>query len=54
MHYTELPVMTIPCGLYGDGMPFGLMMTAKTDTELIGHSYAVERVIGQRVEPKII
>jgi amidase len=53
MHYTELPVITIPCGLFNDGMPFGLMMTAKTDAELIGHAYAVERRIGQRVEPKI-
>ena len=53
MHYTELPVITIPCGIYKDGMPFGLMMTAKTDADLIGHAYAVERTIGQRVEPKI-
>jgi amidase len=54
MHYTALPIITIPCGLYKDGMPFGIMMSAKTDVELIGHAYAVDRIIGHRVEPKIV
>jgi amidase len=54
LQYTELPVITLPCGLYEDGMPFGIMMTAKSDTELLRHAYSVESAVGQRVEPSII
>jgi amidase len=53
LQYTELPVITIPCGLFEDGMPFGIMMTAKSDTELLQHAYSIERAVGQRVEPSI-
>jgi amidase len=54
LQYTALPAITIPCGLLKNGMPAGIYMTAKTDTELLTHAYAVERVVGQRVEPKIV
>jgi len=53
LQYTELPVLTIPCGLYEDGMPFGIQLTASTDATLLGHAYAIERAIGRRVEPQI-
>lgn len=52
LQYTGLPVITIPCGLYGDGMPFGIYMTSLTDSTLIRTSYAVEATVGKRVEPK--
>lgn len=54
LQYTELPVITIPCGLYEDGMPFGVYMTALKDQQLIRNAYAVEKAIGNRVEPKLI
>jgi amidase len=53
LQYTELPVITIPCGVFKDGMPFGIMMTAKSDTELLQQAYSIERAVGQRVEPSI-
>ncbi|MHB8129849.1 MAG: amidase family protein [Mobilitalea sp.] len=53
LQYTALPVLTIPCGLYEDGMPFGMQLTASTDATLLGNSYAVEQAIGRRVEPQI-
>ncbi len=53
LQYTELPVITVPCGLYEDGMPFGVYMTAMKDNLLIRNAYAVENAIGNRVEPKL-
>ncbi len=53
MQYTELPVITLPCGLFDDGMPFGIMMAANTDSQLLENSYAVERLVGQRVVPML-
>ncbi|MBH1940624.1 hypothetical protein I5677_06960 [Mobilitalea sibirica] len=53
LQYTALPVITIPCGLYEDGMPFGLQITAITDEQLLKHSYVIEKAVGQRVEPKL-
>lgn len=53
LQYTELPVITIPCGIKEDGMPSVIYMTAKSDDELLGHAYRVERTIGNRVEPKL-
>ena len=53
LQYTELPVLTIPCGLYEDGMPYGMQLTSSTDATLLGHAYAVEQAIGHRVEPQI-
>lgn len=54
LQYTELPIITLPCGLYEDGMPYGIFMTALTDSELIKNTYGVEKVVGRRMEPKII
>lgn len=54
LQYTEPPVITVPCGKYKDGMPFGIFMTALTDHELIGNAYGIEKTVGQRVEPIII
>lgn len=50
-HYTGLPSITIPCGLYENGMPFGIVLTAKTDAQLLGYAYAIEMIAGQRVDP---
>jgi amidase len=52
LQYVALPVITIPCGLYEDGMPAGIFMTSNTDAALIRHSYAIEKAVGQRVEPR--
>jgi len=51
--YTGLPVITIPCGLDKNNMPFGIQMTAITDEVLIRNAYAVEKVVGRRVEPNL-
>lgn len=53
LQYTALPGITIPCGLDAEGLPVGIYMTAKTDTELLMHAYSVERTVGKRVEPKM-
>lgn len=52
MQYIGMPMITIPHGLYNDGMPFGVCLTALTDTDLLKNAYALERVIGNRVPPK--
>ena len=54
LQYTQLPVITIPCGLYEDGMPFGIYMTALKDNQLIRNAFAVERAVGNRVMPKLV
>lgn len=51
LQYTELPAITIPCGLLEDHMPFGICMTALSDAELIKNAYGIEKVVGQRVQP---
>jgi len=51
LQYTELPVITIPSGLQEDGMPFGIFMTALSNSEIIKNAYLIEKAIGQRVEP---
>lgn len=51
--YTGLPVITIPCGLDKNNMPFGIQMTAITDEKLIRNAFAVEKIVGQRVEPDL-
>jgi amidase len=50
-HYTGLPSITVPCGLYENGMPFGIMLTAKTDAQLLEYANAIEMIVGQRVDP---
>lgn len=51
MHYTGLPILTIPCGLYGDGLPCGIQMTALKDDQLIQNAFAIEEAVGHRVKP---
>ncbi|WMJ89318.1 amidase family protein [Anaerocolumna sp. MB42-C2] len=51
LHYTGLPSITVPCGLYKNGMPYGIILTAKTDFELLKYANAVEMIVGQRVKP---
>ena len=53
LQYVGLPVITLPTGLYEDGMPSGIYMTALSDDRLIRNAYAVEKAIGQRIEPGI-
>lgn len=50
-HYSGLPSITIPCGLYRNGMPFGFVLTAKTDVELLRYAQAISMITGQRVGP---
>ncbi len=52
LQYCGLPIITLPHGLYNNGMPYGISMTALTDTGLLTQAYHLERIIGQRVEPK--
>jgi len=54
VQYTGLPAITVPCGLYNDGMPFGINIIAQTDEELLNTAYAIERIAGRRVKPKFI
>ena len=54
VQYTGLPAITVPCGLYNDGMPFGINIIAKTDEELLNIAYAIEQIAGRRVKPKFI
>lgn len=54
VQYTGVPAITIPCGLYNDGMPFGINMIAQTDELLLNTAYAIEYMAGSRVGPKFI
>ncbi|WMC93481.1 amidase family protein [Kineothrix sp. MB12-C1] len=54
VQYTGLPAITVPCGLYNDGMPFGINIIAQTDEELLNTAYAIEQTVGRRVKPKFI
>lgn len=54
VQYTGLPAITVPCGLYNDGMPFGINIIAHTDEELLNTAYAIEQIAGRRVKPKFI
>ncbi|HKL80682.1 MAG TPA: amidase family protein [Mobilitalea sp.] len=53
LQYTAMPVITIPCGLYKDGMPFGIYMTANNDRQLIKNALIVSKIAGLRVEPRL-
>jgi amidase len=52
LQYAGLPVITLPCGLHNDGMPYGIFLTARTDEILLKQALQVEQVIGSRVGPK--
>lgn len=51
--YTELPMITVPTGLYEDGTPSGVSMTALKDHQLIRNAYGIEKAIGKRIEPDL-
>ncbi len=51
LQYTALPMITIPTGLYEDGMPSGIAMTALQDRQLLQLAYTIEKAIGRRIEP---
>lgn len=53
LHYTAFPIITIPCGLYGDGLPCGIQMTAMKDEQLIQNAFVVEEAVGLRVKPGV-
>lgn len=54
VQYSGLPAITVPCGLYNDGMPFGINIIAQTDEVLLNTAYAIEQIAGRRVKPKYI
>lgn len=54
VQYTGLPAITIPCGLYNNGMPYGINIIAQTDEKLLNTAYAIEQIAGRRVKPKLI
>jgi amidase len=51
--YVGLPVITIPHGLNNDGMPFGITITALSDTVLLKYAYYMEQLIGYRTAPSL-
>ncbi|MDF2593698.1 MAG: amidase [Clostridia bacterium] len=53
LQYVGLPIITIPQGLYNNGMPKGIYLTALNDAILLKRAYQVEQLIGRRVPPKI-
>ena len=53
VQYTGLPAITVPCGLYNNGMPYGINIIAQTDEELLNTAYAIEQIAGRRVKPKL-
>lgn len=54
VQYTGLPAITVPCGLYNNGMPYGINIIAQTDEKLLNTAYAIEQIAGRRVKPKLI
>jgi amidase len=53
LQYTGLPIITIPRGLYNDGMPYGITLSALADNELLKHAASIEELIGNRVGPRL-
>lgn len=53
LQYTGMPIITIPHGLYNDGLPYGIILTAFSDTMLLKNAKLIEQLIGSRVEPKL-
>lgn len=54
LQFTGLPVISMPHGLYNDGIPYGIIMTALTDSKLLQNAVKVDQVIGRRVVPPLI
>lgn len=53
LQYTGLPILSIPHGLYNDGMPYGIIVTAQNNQKLLQYGYKLEELIGYRVPPKL-
>lgn len=49
--YAGFPIITIPHGLYNNGMPYGIYVTALNDTKLLQIAYLLEKEMGYRVAP---
>jgi amidase len=53
MQYIGLPIITIPHGLYQNGMPFGICFTAFENRTLLRVANRVEQIIGNRIPPNL-
>lgn len=53
MQYTGFPIITIPCGLYKDGTPFGICLTSLTNQKLLKIANKIEQFVGNRVPPNL-
>lgn len=53
MQYIGLPVVTIPHGLYKDGTPFGICLTAMRNDLLLKVADKIEHISGKRVQPSL-
>lgn len=51
LHYTGLPIITVPRGSYNNKMPFGFYLSSLTDNDLIHYAYRIEKSVGHRVQP---
>lgn len=51
LQYIGIPIITIPHGLYNNGMPYGVILTALNDSNLLKYANKIEQVIGRRVPP---
>lgn len=51
--YTGFPIITIPYGLFRDGMPYGFYLTASKDNQLLRMAGRIEEMIGYRAVPRL-
>lgn len=51
LQYAGLPVLTIPHGLYNNGTPYGIYLTASNDMTLLKCALLIEKMIGYRIVP---
>lgn len=52
LQYVGVPIITVPRGLYNDGMPNGIYITAINDINLLKYAYQIEKRIAHRVKPR--
>lgn len=53
MQYIGLPIITLPCGTYKDGMPYGLCLCSDQNNKLLKIAHVLERLVGHRVIPNL-
>ncbi len=53
MQFTGFPIVTVPYGLYQNGMPFGICLTSSTNEKLLTIANKIEQIAGNRVPPKL-